>query len=346
MASSVPPLPAQHAMTGASQQRWDELLRNLAGLLPAGSAYVLIDGEGDGEQPAILAGRLAAALNADGRSCFRLTGGFAARDADPAGTIKLGDGSRRGLARHWDVVIWLRSTARGREDSEDSENRADIVVDLHDPSWPVIRRVAPSLAGHYLWYVAETRAFFSPRAATWDTRFGDDMPAYAAAVAQARIPQSGVVVDVGCGTGRALPALREAVGPRGTVIAVDLTPEMLREASLRSGAAHAAVLLADARYLPLADASVDAVFAAGLVMHLPDIEAGFGQLARITRPGGLLILFHPTGRAVLAARHGRTLGPDEPLAVTSLRRITRHAGWQLTAYDDAADHFLAIATRG
>jgi SAM-dependent methyltransferase len=344
----ISPLPAQHTMTSASKQRWDELLSNIAGLLPAGPAHVLID-DRDGELSAILAGRLAATLDTDGRSCFRLTGEPDARGDGrlrvPAATISLGDGPRWRQTRRWDVVIWLRIAANGRSGREDDEAGADIVVDLHDPSWPVIRRVKASLAGRCGWYVAETRAFFAARAATWDTRFGDDMPAYAAAVAQAGLRRDGVVVDVGCGTGRALPALRQAVGPHGTVIAVDLTLEMLHEARVRGRAAHALLLLADARNLPLAEASVDAVFAAGLVMHLPDIEAGFGQLARITRPGGLLILFHPSGRAALAARHGRALRPDEPLAAARLRRITGHTGWQLTAYDDATDHFLAIATR-
>jgi len=63
-------------------------------------------------------------------------------------------------------------------------------------------------------------------------------------------------------------------------------------------------------------------------------------------PGGLLIfLFHPSGRAALAARHGRTLEPDEPLAVSQLQRSTRNTGWCLTTCDDAEHRFLAIATR-
>ncbi len=37
-------------------------------------------------------------------------------------------------------------------------------------------------------YVAETQAFFGCRAATWDAKFGDDLPAYRAAVAEAGIP--------------------------------------------------------------------------------------------------------------------------------------------------------------
>ena len=195
-------------------------------------------------------------------------------------------------------------------------------------------------------YIADTQAFFACRAATWDTKFGDDLPAYRAAVAEAGIRSGGVAIDVGCGTGRALPPLREAVGPGGSVIAVDLTPEMLAAARPKSSAAGAALLLADARALPFADASVDAIFAAGLVNHLPDEVAGLRELARVTRPGGVLVLFHPSGRSALAARHGRALAADEPLAEGALRRSTAASGWRLTAYDDASERFFAVAERG
>jgi ubiquinone/menaquinone biosynthesis C-methylase UbiE len=215
---------------------------------------------------------------------------------------------------------------------------------MPSPDTPVPSLPAPASASRQ--YITETQAFFATRAATWDTRFGDDMPAYAAAVARAGIRHGGVVVDVGCGTGRALPALRKAVGPDGAVIAADLTPEMLAQACAQAAAARAALVLADARRLPFADASADALFAAGLVNHLPDTEAGLKELARVTRPGGLLVLFHPSGRAALAARHGRTVTPDEPLAAGALRRSTAATGWRLTAYDDAVDRFFAVAVRG
>jgi ubiquinone/menaquinone biosynthesis C-methylase UbiE len=120
---------------------------------------------------------------------------------------------------------------------------------------------------------------------------------------------------------------------------------MLHEARCPGRAADAALVLADARALPLASGRADAVFAAGLVTHLPDSQAGLGELARVTRRGGLLVLFHPSGRAALAARHGRTLTPDEPLAAGPLRRLTSATGWELTGYDDAEERFLALAVR-
>jgi SAM-dependent methyltransferase len=323
MPSTEPLFPAPPAASEASRTRWDELLCGIAGLLPAGGVRVLVDG--DGQQPAILAGLLAARV--------------------PAATIRCSDGPRGRAGESWDVVIWVRASPTGGGPRLDGEARAGIVVDMHDPDWPVIRRVAAPLAGRGQWYLAETRAFFAARAATWDTKFGDDLPAYAAAIAQAGIPTGATVADVGCGTGRALPALRQAVGPHGAVLAIDVTPEMLGEARGAGQSADATLLLADARRLPLADACADAVFAAGLVNHLPDTEAGLRELARVTRPGGLLVLFHPSGRAALAARHGRPLSPDEPLAAEPLRRLTRATGWALTSYDDAVNRFYALAVR-
>lgn len=187
--------------------------------------------------------------------------------------------------------------------------------------------------------------FFTPRAADWDSRFPDDAPAYATAVTELGLREGDRVLDAGCGTGRALPPLRDAVGPSGVVVGADLTPAML-EAAARAGRDRAGrLLLADVTALPLRSGSLDAVFAAGLVAHLPDPSRNLRELARVVRPGGALALFHPIGRAALAARQGRSVTPDDLRAEPNLRPLLAGSGWRMTSYVDEDARFLALAVR-
>ncbi|MET9123618.1 methyltransferase domain-containing protein [Streptomyces sp. NPDC004528] len=189
------------------------------------------------------------------------------------------------------------------------------------------------------------REFFTARAADWDARFPDDGPAYAAAAAELGLREGDRVLDAGCGTGRALPPLRAAVGPSGTVIGADLTPAMLT-AAVRAGRDRVGqLLLADVAALPLRGASLDAVFGAGLIAHLPNPEANLRELARVVRPGGTLALFHPIGRAALAARQGRRITPEDLRAESNLRPLLAGSGWDMTSYVDEDARFLALAVK-
>ncbi|HEV2310961.1 MAG TPA: methyltransferase domain-containing protein, partial [Acidimicrobiia bacterium] len=172
-------------------------------------------------------------------------------------------------------------------------------------------------------------------------RFPDDGPAFRDAAAALVLPQGGTVLDVGCGTGRGAEALRAAVGPAGLVVGVDLTPEMLAVATgkRRPGSFG----LADVDSLPLRHLSVDGVLAAGLLPHVPSPAATLTELRRVTRPGGRLAVFHPIGRAALAARHGRTLEPGELLDPSVLRGVLDAAGWAVEGIDDGAARYLALA---
>ncbi len=187
--------------------------------------------------------------------------------------------------------------------------------------------------------------FFTARAADWDSRFPDDGPAYAAAVAELGLRTGDRVLDAGCGTGRALPPLRTAVGPSGVVLGADLTPAMLREAVRAGRDRDGQLLLTDVAALPLRSRSLDAVFGAGLISHLGSPAEDLRELARVVRPGGVLALFHPIGRAALAARHGRPLTPQDLRAEPNLRPLLAGSGWRLTSYVDEDSRFLALAVR-
>jgi SAM-dependent methyltransferase len=192
---------------------------------------------------------------------------------------------------------------------------------------------------------AEAVAFFGPRAPGWDTRFGDDGPAFARAAAELAPPRGGVCLDAGCGTGRAVPALAAAVGSSGSVIAVDVTPEMLAALTAAGRREGAQPVQADASELPLAPRTIHAIFAAGLLPHVVDPLQCLVELARVARADARLAVFHPIGRAALAERHGHALSPDDVLAPTRLQPMGEAAGWRALSFDDSPERYLALFER-
>lgn len=189
------------------------------------------------------------------------------------------------------------------------------------------------------------RAFFASRAAGWEERFPDDDPVYAAAVADLHPSAGGTVLDVACGTGRVLPFLRAAVGSAGRVLALDLTPEMLDAARAKGRHRVAALVLGDGLRLPLPDGSLDSVFAAGYLSHVPDSRTALLELARVTRRDGRLAVFHPVSRGALAARKGHELRPDDPLDPALLGPALSATGWRAESFDDGPDRYLTLAVR-
>jgi demethylmenaquinone methyltransferase/2-methoxy-6-polyprenyl-1,4-benzoquinol methylase len=99
-----------------------------------------------------------------------------------------------------------------------------------------------------------------------------------------RVPRHAeLVLDVATGTG-AVAGLLAARGHR--VVAVDLTEAMLRQAVRCLRGSRVRFLRADARRLPFADASFDAVTFTFLLRYVEDPAAVVRELGRVVRRGG------------------------------------------------------------
>ena len=90
-------------------------------------------------------------------------------------------------------------------------------------------------------------------------------------------------LEVGCGTGHWLSALRESVE---YLCGIDWSPEMLRHAA--ANCPGAGLLRAAAQALPLRDASVDLVFCVNAIHHFERFEEFIAETKRLLRPGGTL----------------------------------------------------------
>lgn len=100
-------------------------------------------------------------------------------------------------------------------------------------------------------------------------------------VVQQLTETTGTVLDVGCGNGKFTSRLHQE-RPDLRIIGMDISAGILTDVPRP-------VLVADAQALPFADASMDAVLAMHMLYHVPDIPVAIKELARIIRPGGIVI---------------------------------------------------------
>jgi ubiquinone/menaquinone biosynthesis C-methylase UbiE len=99
---------------------------------------------------------------------------------------------------------------------------------------------------------------------------------------------TGDVLEVAVGTGLNLDSYRDDVRLTG----IDLSPEMLAHARRRAEASGREVTLqvGDAHRLEFPDASFDTVVCTFSLCAIPDVRVALGEMRRVLRPGGLLLL--------------------------------------------------------
>jgi ubiquinone/menaquinone biosynthesis C-methylase UbiE len=103
----------------------------------------------------------------------------------------------------------------------------------------------------------------------------------------ARLAPDQHVLDVATGTGIAAKAALGIVGPAGSVVATDLSAEMVDEARRRiEHSPNATVAVEDGQALSFPDESFDAVLCSVGLMFFPDPARALAGFRRVLRPGG------------------------------------------------------------
>jgi len=98
------------------------------------------------------------------------------------------------------------------------------------------------------------------------------------------------LLDVATGTGKVAADLHRRAQPGGSVLAVDISPGMIRVAQKRFGDRKGLdFVVGDAMALPTEDGTFDAATIAFGMRNLPDYRQGFAELARSVRPGGRVV---------------------------------------------------------
>ena len=153
------------------------------------------------------------------------------------------------------------------------------------------------------------------------------------------------ILDAGCGNGLGLELIARAYRPR-RLVGIDLMPEQIARAGRRGLAAD--VRIGDITKLDQPDASFDAVFVFAILHHVPAWRGAMAEIARVLRPGGVLLIEELHGTAVELT--DRVLRTEHPAAAwfdwSMFRAGLRAAGLEIvgetTLLCNAVRSFAAV----
>ena len=120
-----------------------------------------------------------------------------------------------------------------------------------------------------------------------------------------RISPSGVVIDIGCGTGVLTSILTTTAS---IIISVDPSLEMLQMLQESNNFSRCFPVLCFAEELPFKSSSADWIVVYSAFPHFTDKSGSLMNFLRVLRPGGRVLIFHTSSRLEINKLHA-TLAP-------------------------------------
>lgn len=161
------------------------------------------------------------------------------------------------------------------------------------------------------------------------------------------------ILDVGCGPGFYCAELVEEVGPEGSILGIDSSPQMLALARRRcEGHQNVEFAEADGSALPVEDATFDGAVCVQVLEYIPEFGAMLAELHRALRPGGRVVIWdvdwatvswHSTDpdrmQRVLAAWDEHLVHRSLPRMLAPAMRAAGFAGVEMQAHSFATTEF-------
>lgn len=191
----------------------------------------------------------------------------------------------------------------------------------------------------------DKKRFFNQAAQGWDQRFYT--PEMAERLSQLvslfQLQKGAKILDVGAGTGGIIPYLLEAIGPEGSIWAVDFAEEMVKIGRKKFQKESRVVFeLASVEDLPFKDRFFDQIVCFGAFPHFEDKGKALNEMNRVLKDQGTLIIAHALSSVALRSHHqncapvSKDFLPEEG----EMRSLLEKAGFQLSRLIDQPKCYL------
>ena len=191
----------------------------------------------------------------------------------------------------------------------------------------------------------DKKEFFNQMAAGWDEKFyvpemRERLPQL---VSLFRLQKGAKILDVGAGTGGIVPYLLEAIGPEGSIWAIDFAEEMVKIGRKKFLEESRGIFeVASVEDLPYKDRFFDQVVCFGAFPHFEDKAKALEEMARVLKPRGTLVIAHALSSTALRNHHqncapvSKDFLPEEG----EMRSLLERAGFRVKRLIDQPKCYL------
>jgi 2-polyprenyl-3-methyl-5-hydroxy-6-metoxy-1,4-benzoquinol methylase len=152
------------------------------------------------------------------------------------------------------------------------------------------------------------------------------------------------VLDVGTGTGVLIPSLLAAMRGSGAIRAIDVSEGMLSVAQAKGFPGNVSFELADVQEYEPDGGAFDRVMCNAVLPHVTDQARALRRMHGLLRPGGWVVISHPTGREAVNKLHSETgsvVSQDRVPDAAEMRALLEAAGFAEVSVADEPEFYLA-----